>query len=54
MRQPTHSKILKINENDNEITFENLPYGEYAVSVFLDTNGNKKFDMDEYGRPSEP
>lgn len=34
--------------------FANLPYGEYAVRVYHDANGNDKLDMNFMGVPKEP
>ena len=31
-----------------------VPFGEYAVAVFQDANGNGKLDTDFFGRPKEP
>lgn len=36
------------------VTFENLPEGEYAISVFHDVNGNDELDKNMIGIPSEP
>ena len=52
--QPFQTKTLVVKADENQVTFENLPKGEYAVSVYHDLNGNEQFDMDEYGRPVEP
>lgn len=30
-----------------------LPYGEYAITLFIDFNGNKKFDKNFLGIPKE-
>lgn len=54
LRKPTETSMLKVKAEDNQVTFEDLPHGEYAVSVFHDLNGNQAFDMDDYGRPQEP
>jgi uncharacterized protein (DUF2141 family) len=54
LQQPTIGKIVKVKTEDNQVTFEGLAHGEYAVSVYQDLNANKQFDMDEYGRPAEP
>jgi uncharacterized protein (DUF2141 family) len=54
LRQPTLGKTIAVSESENKVTFEDLSYGEYAISVFQDLNGNKQFDMDEYGAPAEP
>ncbi len=34
--------------------FDNLPYGEYAVRVYHDANGNDKLDTNAMGAPKEP
>lgn len=44
------NKIFKgigseIEDGGCEVLFEKVPYGEYAVSIFHDKNGNGKFDM---------
>lgn len=54
LRKPTIGKTIAVNPTNNQVTFENLDHGQYAVSVFQDLNGNKQFDMDQYGRPAEP
>ncbi len=42
-------------ENDKaRAVFENLPYGEYAVRVYHDANGNDKLDTNFMGIPKEP
>lgn len=53
LTKPTTGKTVAVKTTDNQVTFENLTHGEYAVSVFQDLNGNKQFDMNEYGRPAE-
>jgi len=35
-------------------TFDKLPAGTYAVSAFLDENGNGKLDKNFLGMPTEP
>ena len=37
-----------------QITFKNLPVGEYAIKVFHDTDANGELDTDALGIPSEP
>ncbi len=54
LRQPTTGKTIAVEGETVDVTFEDLAYGEYAVSVFHDLNGNQQFDMDEYGAPAEP
>lgn len=36
------------------LMFDNLPEGEYAISVMHDVNGNGKLDSNAIGIPSEP
>lgn len=37
-----------------DLTFPNLPYGEYSVAVYHDVNGNQKLDTNLFGVPTEP
>ncbi len=46
-------KIDKVVQ-DATYTFKDLPYGKYAVSVFLDKNKNEKVDRNFIGFPKEP
>jgi len=47
-------RSLEVNgETQVSLTFKNLPYGEYAVSVLHDKNGNGKMDFNQQGRPQE-
>ena len=34
--------------------FTEIPYGEYAIGVFHDENGNRKMDRNFLGIPTEP
>lgn len=36
------------------VKFAGLPAGDYAVSAFLDENGNTKLDANVFGLPTEP
>ena len=36
-----------------EITLEMPEWSKFKVSAFIDGNGNKQIDKDEYGRPTE-
>jgi len=36
------------------VHFQNLPFAEYAVSVYQDLNGNKSLDKNIVGIPREP
>lgn len=41
-------------EGTNTITIENLPYGQYAISIFHDENSNDELDSNWMGIPKEP
>ena len=47
--------LLNIPRNKEAIVckFENLPNGDYAVSVFNDENNNGKLDTNLFGMPTE-
>jgi uncharacterized protein (DUF2141 family) len=48
-------KNLKIITTTNETTFEfDVPYGDYAVAVSHDLNGNGRLDKNLFGYPKEP
>ena len=36
-----------------DVVFEGIPFGEYAVSVFHDENGNRKLEKSTLGFPEE-
>lgn len=42
-------KIGKLN-----VSFPNLPFGEYSVAVYHDVNDNKELDTNLFGVPTEP
>jgi len=43
----------KITNEACTISFNNIPYGQYAVEIYHDENNNKKFDETWYGMPKE-
>ena len=49
------SCVASVKEIDLKSTEINnvLPYGEYAISLFVDFNGNKKLDKNFLGIPKE-
>ncbi len=48
-------KNIKVNSINNTIKVEfEAPYGDYAVAVFHDLNGNGKLDKNFIGYPIEP
>ncbi|HOX81707.1 MAG TPA: DUF2141 domain-containing protein [Chryseolinea sp.] len=46
-------KAVKANGTEVKVIFENLPYGDYAISVIHDENGNEKLDTKAMGIPKE-
>ncbi len=45
---------VSLNSSGNvEVTFENVPVGDYAVAVMHDENDNGEIDFNEYGMPLE-
>ncbi len=50
-----YRKILSVKHTGSvDISFANLPPGNYAISCFHDVNGNGKLDTNLVGIPSEP
>lgn len=47
------SVIVEVESDAFEVTFKDVPYGDYAVSAFHDINGNGQMDFNEYGMPVE-
>lgn len=45
---------IKVDGQDVFITFENIPFGEYAFICYHDVNGNDKMDKNMFGIPKEP
>ena len=43
-----------VHDQHAEITFDDIPYGTYAVSVHHDANGNDKLDHNWMYLPKEP
>ncbi|NJO40041.1 MAG: DUF2141 domain-containing protein [Cyanobacteria bacterium CRU_2_1] len=39
--------------NSFTYTFENLPYGTYAIAIYHDTNGDEQLDRGAFGMPTE-
>ncbi len=44
---------VPVNNQKAEVVFENIPAGNYAVSVFHDANNNNKLDVNFLGIPKE-
>ncbi len=49
-------KVGKVSDYGTKAsyTFENIPYGTYAIAFFQDENGNGKLDDNFIGIPNEP
>jgi uncharacterized protein (DUF2141 family) len=45
---------LKPGINSPQLTFDQLPFGNYAVAVYHDANNNGKMDKNTLGIPTEP
>lgn len=52
--KPTYGKMVKADYKKLTVVFENIPYGEYAIAIYQDLNGNQDMDFDESGMPLEP
>ena len=53
-KETPHKKRISASEINKPVIFKGLPKGEYAVSVFYDTNNNKQLDLKSSGIPNEP
>ena len=47
-----YGTIVPVTGNAMTVEIPDVPYGEYAVSVIQDLNGNQKIDMDWFPIPS--
>jgi uncharacterized protein (DUF2141 family) len=47
------SAVVKVENQRAVGVFEGVPYGEYAVKIFHDENGNEKLDTNFVGMPKE-
>ena len=53
MKTPIQGKIVKATGTEVAVIFENLPAGDYAVSVIHDENENGELDSNRMGIPKE-
>lgn len=53
MEKPFVGKIEEVKETTCHVTFENIPNGNYAISLFHDENDNNKIDTNFLGIPNE-
>jgi uncharacterized protein (DUF2141 family) len=49
-----YTHTLKKEVGQVEVNFKEVPFGEYAVAVYHDQNGNNKLDTNFMGIPKEP
>ena len=52
-KPPVAGKYEEIKANEITIVFEDIPSGEYSVSIFQDENNNQKLDTGAFGIPTE-
>jgi uncharacterized protein (DUF2141 family) len=52
-KKPIFGKSSKINAKTAKVVFDNIPDGQYAVSVYHDENDNNKLDTGWFGIPKE-
>jgi len=51
---PIFKKLVTVNQQKEvTVVFEKIPAGKYAISMFLDENGNKEMDTNFLGIPKE-
>lgn len=54
LRQPVRVAAAEARPGAVMLAIAGLPAGDYAVSVFMDENGNGKLDKNPVGMPVEP
>ncbi|GHV56907.1 hypothetical protein FACS1894182_04480 [Bacteroidia bacterium] len=52
-KKPVSAQLVKVEAETVVVVFENIPAGEYAVSLFQDENDNGKLDTGLFGIPTE-
>ncbi|GAK97451.1 hypothetical protein JCM19294_1497 [Nonlabens tegetincola] len=52
-KKPYQSTSIEIKDGKAIATFENIPQGEYAVTVLHDKNNNQRMDFADNGMPTE-
>jgi len=53
LEKPLHGKVVKALQNKVVVHFENLPAGDFAISVIHDENENGDLDSNIMGIPKE-
>lgn len=54
MKTPVRAELVEVKDRKGTWIVDDVPYGEYAVLVHHDTNGNGKMERHWYGKPKEP
>jgi uncharacterized protein (DUF2141 family) len=54
LNKPFMSKVKKANTGELEFEFEDVPNGEYTISIYHDENENGELDKNFIGIPDEP
>ena len=54
LKKPLKRDIVAATKGTTLIVFTDLPAGDYALSVFHDTDGDKKMGRNVLGVPTEP
>jgi uncharacterized protein (DUF2141 family) len=52
MKKPIRGEVVKIAADTLTVVFEDVPSGEYAISLYQDENDNGKLDIGAFG-PTE-
>jgi uncharacterized protein (DUF2141 family) len=50
---PFRGEKVTVTDKVTIVTFDDLPAGKYAVSIYQDRNGNEKIDTTIFGIPTE-
>jgi uncharacterized protein (DUF2141 family) len=53
MKQPIAAQRVKVDADTITMVFEDLPSGEYCISLYQDENDNGKLDTGLFGIPTE-
>jgi uncharacterized protein (DUF2141 family) len=54
LRRPSFAQQQPAKKGEVRLTFKDLAEGEYAISLYVDENGNGKMDSNAIGIPIEP
>ncbi len=53
-QKATIAKMVSVDgKGDVTVTFDSVPSGKYAISAFLDENGDKDLNLSFIGKPTE-